>query len=386
MTNQEFLKLLKEKKVADAYQYFEACEYKLYLAGISVNALDKIINDYKVEGSNAASQMFEDAVQRGKNDVRLLQDSQIDFCGIEIPVSTAMTKLTMEALSLLHNFFDTYAQWINLVLFGEQALPTKSVSINRVIQKLQQYPEYTGQFITDLSNVTDKSNPTDYHYISDFNNTVKHRTQIHVHNSINMFTAEGSVAVPAFEKDDTYHAKKEVIDVIHSGLDFCKKLLVDSRQYIETYYNSADCKYVDHRYYNPKEFLAFDSEEDCKQMKNVKDHYAFIEIDPAKLDSEYQIMIARDTTSQKDGRISLYNSPYSILMLREIGTYKIFGILTPEDNSDYSVGDHHLLTYRKYIPKTVNYEVEMAKAINGKDFEYHPLLVDNEILIFNPKT
>lgn len=385
MTNQEFLKLLKEKKVADAYQYFEACEYKLYLAGISVDALDKIISDYKVKGAYAANQMFEDAIQRKRNDVDLPQDA-IDFCGIEISIATAMTKLTMEVLSLLHNFFDTYAQWINLVLFGEQALPTKSVSIKRVIQMLPQYPEYTGQFITDLSNVIDESNPTDYHYISDFNNTVKHRTQIHVHNSINMLTAEGSVAVPAFEKDGTSHAKKEVIDVIHSGLDFCKKLLVDSRQYIETYYSSADCKYVDHRYYNPKEFLAFESEDDCKQMKNVKDHYAFIEIDPAKLDSEYHIMIARDTTDQKDGRIELYNSPYSILMLRKKGTYEIYGILTPKDNTEYKARDHHMLTYRKYIPKTANYEVEMTKAINGKDFEYHPLLVDNEILIINPKT
>ena len=197
MTNQEFLKLLKEKKVADAYQYFEACEYKLYLAGISVNALDKIINDYKVEGSNAASQMFEDAVQRGKNDVRLLQDSQIDFCGIEIPVSTAMTKLTMEALSLLHNFFDTYAQWINLVLFGEQALPTKSVSINRVIQKLQQYPEYTGQFITDLSNVTDKSNPTDYHYISD---SLKPENQAPYHKDQHQRCHSRILYLPLFQK------------------------------------------------------------------------------------------------------------------------------------------------------------------------------------------
>lgn len=32
MTDYKLMKLLKDKKVADAYQYFEACAYKLYLA------------------------------------------------------------------------------------------------------------------------------------------------------------------------------------------------------------------------------------------------------------------------------------------------------------------------------------------------------------------
>ena len=46
MTDQEFLKLLKDKKVADAYQYYDSSRYKLALARISYEALDKIINNY----------------------------------------------------------------------------------------------------------------------------------------------------------------------------------------------------------------------------------------------------------------------------------------------------------------------------------------------------
>ena len=47
MTNIELLKLLKEKKVADAFQYYAACSYKLYLAQVSCEALDKVINDFE---------------------------------------------------------------------------------------------------------------------------------------------------------------------------------------------------------------------------------------------------------------------------------------------------------------------------------------------------
>ena len=380
MTNQELLKLLTDKKLADSYQYYEACQYKLYLAEISCEALDKVINDFETTGTETVNRLLQDAIENGKSEFRGMS-STVNYCGIEIPVSTAMTKLTMEVMSLLHNFFDTFAQWLNLVLFGSEALPIRSVSISSVISKLSNYPEYTGQFIDDLKNVTSKTNPTDYIYISDFNNIVKHRTQIHVMNSINMFTAQGSVAIPPFMKDGNSHDKIEVVDVIHSGYRYCEKLLEDSRQYIEQYYAIADSKYVDHRYYNPKEFLFFETEDDYRNMRKPKNHYAYLEADPTNIDTEYDIMIVRDRTNQEDGRIELYNAPYPILMLREIGTTNILGILIPEDDEEYKPRDHHMITYRKYIPKTSGYQREMFKAICEGIFHYHPFLVDNEILI-----
>ena len=65
MTNIELLKLLKEKKVADAFQYYEACSYKLYLAQVSCEALDKVINDFEANGANAVKQVFQDALRTG---------------------------------------------------------------------------------------------------------------------------------------------------------------------------------------------------------------------------------------------------------------------------------------------------------------------------------
>lgn len=42
MSAYKLMKLLKDK-VADAYQYFEACSYKLYLADLGYSALEKVI-------------------------------------------------------------------------------------------------------------------------------------------------------------------------------------------------------------------------------------------------------------------------------------------------------------------------------------------------------
>lgn len=47
MSAYKLMKLLKDKKVADAYQYFEACSYKLYLAELSYSALEKVIAQYQ---------------------------------------------------------------------------------------------------------------------------------------------------------------------------------------------------------------------------------------------------------------------------------------------------------------------------------------------------
>ena len=57
MTDHEFFKLLKDKKIADAYQYYDSSRYKLALARISYEALN---ND--VELSN------EELLQKNNSD------------------------------------------------------------------------------------------------------------------------------------------------------------------------------------------------------------------------------------------------------------------------------------------------------------------------------
>lgn len=377
MTNIAFLKLLKDKKVADAFQYYEACIYKLYLAQISCDALDKVINDFETGGANAVKQVFQDALRTGTGSYKPMRET-VDFCGIEIPISTATTKLTMEVMSLLHNFFDVFAQWINSSLFAENALPIGRVSLTRVIQELCNYPEYNGQFITDLIDVPNKDI---YKYIADFNNILKHRSQIHVSNKINMFTAEGSVAIPDFSKDGRPHPQQEVIDAVHAGFDFCEKLLTDSTLFIESFYTGNDNNYTEHRFYNPKQFLMIESQEDYENKRNPKNHYAYIEVDPACILSEYDIMIALDSTDKEDGRVDLYNSPYSIIMLREKSTSNIVGILKPDDNESLKARDEHPIEYRKYLPITAGYEIEMFKAVCEGEYKFYPLLGDYEINI-----
>ena len=379
MTDQELLKLLKDKKVADSYQYYDSSRYKLASARISYEALEKVVDDFFQTGKESIQKVFSDAIETGKGEYKAHYDT-VNFCGIEIGVSTAINKLTMEILSLLHNFFDTYAQWINASLLGENALEINRVSLRSVEKEIVKYPEYSGQFINDFCDIV---NQADYLYISDFNNTLKHRTQIYVQNSINLFTSEGSVEIPTFEKDGRPHIKVEALAAIKSGLEFCEKKLSDSRKFVESYYKSAECLYTSHRVYNPKTYFMYESESDYKNSKNPKNRYNYIEVDPANIMDEYHIMLSYDRMSKEnpDERgIDVYNSIYPIVMLREIGSSHIIGILKPVDGEIYKPGDEHSLCYRKYETQTINYQHEMISAICSGEFHYLPYLSDATII------
>lgn len=160
-------KLLKDKKVADSYQFYTSCKYKLYFAETSFQALQNLIKKYQQTETERVNKVFFDAASTGVGKY-IAHDDNVDFFGVQMNVTSAMDKLTMEIMGLLHNFFDTYAQWLNSALLGEEALPIKRATLVNIAQKLTTYPEYAGTFVTTLSATP---NDAQYLYIADFNNT-----------------------------------------------------------------------------------------------------------------------------------------------------------------------------------------------------------------------
>lgn len=373
MGNFELLKLLVDKKVADSFQFFTSCQYKLETAELSRNALENLIQKYQEETA-VVNNVFEDAKRTGTGRY-IAHKNTVDFFGIEIDTTVAIEKVFMEIMGLLHNFFDTYAQWINASLFGERALPLKRASLVNVISKMSEFPEYADQFILDFTNITANSN---YSYVSDFNNTQKHRYQLYVQNKFDLLSAQGEVSVQEFEKDGRVHIKKDVLDIVTDILRYCRKLLSDSQTYVENYYRSNECSYVEHRIYNPKTYMLFENEEDFKKLKNVKNHYYYIEVDANSILPQYQIMLVCDRSEadkDEDKCIEMFNSAYPIIMLKDCDD-KIVGILKPEDAETYKLRDEHNLIYRKYKSITSDYQHDMFTAICSGEFHYYPYLSD----------
>ncbi|RHD24294.1 hypothetical protein DW802_01955 [Ruminococcus bromii] len=374
MSAYKLMKLLKDKKVADAYQYFEACSYKLYLAELSYSALEKVIAQYQANEKSVVEKVFEDAYNTGKGTYKTHKNS-VDYFGTEVSPTVMMDKLTMEIMSLLHNFFDIFAQWLNACLFAEDCVPMERLSLTKVASKLPEFSEYTGQFIADVSAL-----PTaiDYLYIADFNNTLKHRRQIYVENKFDIFSIQGSVCVPEFSKDGRPHVKEDALTVLRNKMNYCTTLLDSSKAYVEEYYAHADNLHVIHRYYNPMTYLFFESKEDFESMRSPKNHYYYIEVDPSSILDEYHFLLCCDRMDgSQDESIEFFNSPYQIIMLREIGTQNIVGILKPVDGENRSIKDERELSYRKYSAVLTGFEHEMFVSICSEDtFHYYPCLSD----------
>lgn len=367
-------KLLKDKKVADSYQFYTSCEYKLYFAETNLKALQNIIKKYQKTEAKREKEFFRDVVMTGEGKY-IIHDDNINYLGVKMNMTSVIDKLTMEMMGLLHNFFDTYAQWLNSVLFGEEALPIKKVSLLKVVQKLSSYPEYASTFVTKLSAIP---NEDQYLYIVDFNNTLKHRYQIYVTNKFNIFSMSGNVSIPEFKKDGRAQLKNDALDILKKSLDYCRELLDDSRNFVEQYFSKNDNNYVEHRIYNPKTYLLFKTEEDYKNMRSPKNHYYFVEVDSDNIPDKLQIMLCYDRmnhTNYDEQTLECYNSPYELIIMREKGGHEIIGILKPDDKEVYELNDEHELKYRQYISVTKGYEYEMMLFVAGKEnFKYFGLL------------
>ena len=372
MSDYKFMKLLKDKKVADAYQYFEASTYKMYLADLSYSALEKVIEQYQENEKIYVKKVYEEASTTGKCTYKA-HASCVDYFGTQVAPTVMMDKLTMEIMSLLHNFFDTFAQWINASLFAEDGIAMERVSLFRVVSKLASFPEYSGPFITTLNSLTSSS---EYEYITDFNNTLKHRRQIYVDNRFDILSIKGSVTVPEFTKDGRPHVKEDALTSLRGKIDFCNALLDSSKAYVEKYYENADNLHVTHRIENPDTYLFFDSKEDYEAMRSPRNHYYYIEIDPSKILDEYHVILCCDRMDgSQDESIEFYNSPYSVIMLSEKGTQNIVGIMKPDDGEIRAINDARELAYRKYSVVRTDFEHEMFNASCSTDiFHCYPFL------------
>ena len=176
MTNYEYQKLLKDNYIIDSYQFYSTCNFKLFSVKTSFQALELIIENQLKNHKDEMSKIFDTLHKTGKASICANAD-KIDFCGIELDRNLAINKFTIEIFSIVHSFFDTYAQWINSTLYADDALKINDVSLHKVVNRISDFQEYSGGFVEMIKKVPQNE---EYRFISDINNIVKHRHQIYI--------------------------------------------------------------------------------------------------------------------------------------------------------------------------------------------------------------
>lgn len=155
------------------------------------NLFTEFINQYNEQRNGMFYKLAEENKASWKN-----PDNAVDYFGITISRSYAINKLTGEIMSLLHNFFDVFSQWINSLLFGETALIIKRVCLKSIIIKMSDFPEYSGSFISKFK-LLDTND--DYNYIADYNNISKHRYKLNSELTYNIFNGTSKATLPVFQ-------------------------------------------------------------------------------------------------------------------------------------------------------------------------------------------
>ena len=79
--------------------------------------------------------------------------------------------------------------------------------------------------------------------------------------------------------------------------------------------------------------------------------------------------------------ISLYNSVYKFIAIKDVNTGTYLGILKPADSNLYTFNDGRILGYRRYVTQKIDYEIELFKEILDQNFHYLPYLSDCTIHI-----
>lgn len=181
-------------------------------------------------------------------------------------------------------------------------------------------------------------------------------------------------------KSANYQKKRYslMVGLLKRKIDFCSSVLDDSKTYIETFFANVDNQHVTHRLYNPKTYLFFEGEDAYKAMCSPVNHYHYIEVNAADIQDSYQVLLACDRMNgSEEESIEVFNSPYSIIMLRDSASEKIIGIMKPDDGISVDIKDEKEIYYRKYTPQTNGYEHEMFMAIcRDEPFQYYPFLSD----------
>lgn len=355
MTSYKLGKLLMDKKLLDAFPFSQSCEFKLNSVEFNMQILEKYLIDFWTESDKLRTKISNELIQTGTSSISVEEKKTITIGSKIYSESFIINKLISEIYSALHSFFDIYAQWLNKALLAEIGLSVSNVNINDVVNKLNSRKNNlmrskSPDFFEQISKII---NNTNYKYIVDINNTMKHRQMVFSTTKFDLFSGDFFATLPPFEKDGRIYQDKDLVELLNIHLSYCKQLLNDSYDFIDLYYSEFDNPHISNRIHNPQIKVV---------LKEKKIINSIIFIEDSLLKSEYHFLLCRDIPDTES--IEIFNCPYKIIAVFDPITKKYIALLEPSDNNSIALNDGGLIEYRKYCCKAITedmFEFEINK-------------------------
>ncbi len=244
LNDPEYISNLISNKIIDVKLYYLSTYYKLNAAKTNLKIIKKIIENLRCKHENKTQIDIENARKLGIFINEICVDdffSKVDFCGEELDIDIALNKLFFESVSLIHSFFDNYAQWINLSLFGGNALKENKVSLKIICDKLEKDEYYR----SDLSFVAEIKGNDNFVLIDKLNNTIKHRFQVFPKNSIDIFNGIISQSINLFDTKSSKYIEVNCVQVIENSIMYCEELFNEYYLFTSKFHASPPDSFLD---------------------------------------------------------------------------------------------------------------------------------------------
>lgn len=364
--------LLKEQMVLDGYQFYETACFKIASSKMSYRALERLDKIQSQVFHKNRENMFEELKQTGRVGYVPPKDT-VDYFGEDVSRHVVIEKLVIEIFGSLHSFFDILAQLINAVLYANDGVYINRVSFNRVVEKIDQFKEYSGDYIERIKKI---EADFEYKFIGDFNNTVKHRRQINIGMKFEILKGEKELTLSSFEKDKREYEKEDLLGMVGKCIDYCEVLLQETITFVQLHFTNSKHKHVEGRLYNPNTSVFFETEDDFNAFRNPKNSMHYIIIDDTKPLISYRVMLI--AAQENDKEISMYNCPYNHIVVKNKNE-KFIGLLKPKDQEKITLEDGRRLMYREYIFEEEEPEIKYFDYVLDPKINVYPYLSNCEI-------
>lgn len=369
--SENYKKYLEEHYVLDAWQFVANTRKNVATADYCYHIIQTLISKMEEEhrrwqeGIN--NELSKQIAEKGKGSIGISYDnlpqSTIDMFGLPIDYSFLIDKYIKDFFQYVRNAMDSAAQIVNSALLANECLDIEKVDFNKIVNTLNK-PAYSQIFSKTLAVLAEIQSSTEFAYISEFNNKIKHISDAKLIMSQELFGNVTTARIEAFYKRGNQFAEQDILTMTKIVLDFVERevgLLLDVL--------TKDIKLNAHILGRVHE-LKF-------HVQRIKDNpdssftVVFVEV----IDSMDELPeVLRVLLARSNEEVNSLNSDYGDILVRDKNTTFVGRFILDE-----VINEDGLLRYRRYKKDDCEGIIAFIEQ-SKKNYPIRPFLMTGEIV------
>lgn len=327
-------KALFHSKTLDALQFFNSVQNYLFYAEIHKEAYSRIIETEL----KAYREWCEELTMEGA--INHFPTGKVSYFGKELTCDMALNIIARSYFQSLHNSIDSYAQFINRALLGEQAIGISDLSPQELVRRLRKESRLYPHISNVVAKLLDISVCDEYKYLTAFNNVMKHHHVIDLDSMLYINDGEYTVKIKGFNYEDEHYQARTLEEALVNSWEMINNFIVECTEIIIDILNNYPHPYTQNRYHE----LEFGTELYEKNGIRQTVYIQYLTVDNRDIHNQsFQILSA----IQYDDKISIKNSPSDVIVLRDRDKNEISILKAVTNMSDKD--DIEIIKYRQYV-------------------------------------